>query len=107
MAFRLQEVRGQHRGDHTRNREAHENRNHHGNAEVLEELARNARHQADRQEHRDDTERRRHNGQTDFIGGIDRRLIGRFAHPHMAHDILDLHDRIIDQNARDKSQREQ
>ena len=28
-----------------------------------------------------------------------RRLIRRFAHPHVAHDIFDLDDRVVDQNA--------
>src|SRR3546814_1569371 len=65
-----------------------------GEAEILEELARHARHQPDRQEHRDD----RHGGgehrQADFVGRVDRGLIRAFAHAHVAHDVLDLDDRV-------------
>ena len=59
---------------------------------------------ADRQEHGDDRHGRREHGQPDLVGGVDRRLIGRFAHAHVADDILDLDDRVVDQHARDQAQ---
>ncbi len=62
---------------------------------------------ADRQEHRDDREGGRDHRQTDFVGRVDRGLIGALAHAHVAHDVLDLDDRIVDQHAGDQAQRQQ
>ncbi len=107
LALGLEEVGRHHRRDHARHGQAHQDRNDHGEAEVLEELARYARHQRHRQEHRHDGEGRRHHGQPDLVRGIDRCLVGALAHAHMAHDVLDLHDRIVDQHPRDQPQREQ
>ena len=107
MALRLEEIGGEHRRHEPGNGKAHQHRGDDGHAEILEELARYARHQADRQEHRDDRHRRRQHGQADLVGGVDRGLIGGFAHPHVAHDILDLDDRVIDQHARHQAEREQ
>ena len=78
-----------------------------GEAERLEELAGDAGHQRDRQEHGDDRHGRCKHRQADLVGGIDRRLIARFAHAHVAHDILDLDDRVVDENARDQAHRQQ
>ena len=66
-----------------------------------------AGHQRDRQEHRDDRHRRRQHGEADLVGGVDRRLVGGFTHPHMPDDILDLDDRVVDQYARDQTHRQQ
>ena len=107
MAVRLEEIGRQHRRDHARDGERHQHRDDDGDAEILEELARNARHQADGEEHRDDAEAGRHHRQADLVGRVDTGLIGAFAHTHMAHDVLDLHDRIVDQHARDEAQRQQ
>ncbi len=43
--------------------------------------------------------RDRDHGEADFVGGLQRGAIGRFAHPHVAHDVLDLDDGVVDQNA--------
>ena len=104
MALGLQEIGRDHRRDQARDGEADQHRDDDGEAEILEELAGDAGHQADRQEHRDDREGRRDHGQADLVGGVDRRLIGGLAHAHMADDILDLDDRIVDQHARDQAQ---
>ncbi len=96
LAMRLQEIGGDHRRDQAGDGQAHQHRDDHGEAEILEELAGDARHQADRQEHRDDREGGSDDGEADLVGGVDRRLIGAFAHPHMSHDILDLDDRVVD-----------
>jgi len=37
----------------------------------------------------------RDHGEADFVGSLQCRAIGRFAHPHVAHDILDLDDSIV------------
>jgi hypothetical protein len=46
-------------------------------------------------------------GEADLVGGVDRRLIGDLAHPHVPDDILDLDDRVVDQHAGHQAQREQ
>ncbi len=107
LTLRRQEIGGDHRRDHARDRKADEHREYDGHAELDEELARHARHQRDGQEHRDDRHRRRDDREADFVGGIDRRLIGGLAHAHVPHDILDLDDRIVNQHPRDEAQREQ
>src|SRR3546814_20521957 len=43
----------------------------------------------------------------DLIGGVNRSLISRFAHPHVSHDILDLDERVVDQHAGNAAEREQ
>ena len=37
--------------------------------------------------------------EADLVGRLERGLVGRFAHPDMAHDVLDLDDRVVDENA--------
>jgi hypothetical protein len=37
--------------------------------------------------------------QADLVGRLHRRLIGRFAHAQVAHDVFDFDDGVIDQNA--------
>ena len=107
MAVRFQEIGRKHRRDHPRDRERHQHRDDDGDPEILEELAWNSRHQADGEEDRHDTETGRHHRQADFVRRVDTGLIGAFAHAHMAHDVLDLHDRIVDQDARHQAQGKQ
>ena len=51
-----------------------------------------------------DAERGDERRDDDLIGGVDDGLLQRFAHFHMAVDILDHHGRIVDQNADGKRQ---
>ena len=106
----LHEIGRQHRRDEARGEQREEYLHRHGDAELLEELARDARHEARGREDRDDGERDRDHRQPDLVGGIDRGLVGRFAHPHVAHDVLDLDDGVVDQDAgrqRDGEERDQ
>ena len=107
VAFGLEEVSRDHRRDHTRDEQRHGHRCDDGETEVLEELARHARHQADRQEDSDDRSGGGDHRQADFVGGVDRGLVGRLAHSHVSDDVLDLHDRIVDQHARHEAERQQ
>ena len=106
-ALRLEEVCRHHGGDHAGNRQRHQHRGDHGQAEVLEELPGNARHQAHGQEHGHDTEGGGHHRQTDLVGGIDGCLVGALTHAHVAHDVLDLHDGIVHQHAGHQPQGQQ
>ena len=105
--MRFQEIGRHHRRDSPRHGKADQHCGHHGEPEILEKLTRNTGHKTNRQEHRDNRHRRRQHGKADFVGGIDRCLIRGFAHAHMADDILDLDDGIIDKDTGHKAQGEQ
>ncbi len=94
----LQEVGRQHRGDEARGEQREEHLHRHRDAELLEELPGDSRHEACRREDRDDGQRDRDHGKPDFVGGLQRRAIGRLPHPHVADDVLDLDDGVVDQN---------
>ena len=107
VALRLQEIGGHHRRDQAGDEQADQHRDHDGQAEADEELPDDAAHERHRQEDGDDREGGRDHRQADLVGRVDRGLIGRFAHPHVPDDILDLHDRVVDQHAGHQAQREQ
>ena len=98
MRMILQEVGGQHRRDEARGQQREEHLHRHRDAELLEELPGDAGHEARRREDRDDGQADRDHGEADFVGGLQRGAIGRLAHPHVAHDVLDLDDGVVDQN---------
>ena len=74
-----------------------------GQAELPEILTGDAAHEAHRREHRDDGHGDRNHGEADLVRGLQRRPIGGFAHVHVAHDVLDLDDGIVDQDAGDQA----
>src|SRR5262245_15371245 len=82
--MRLEEIGGEHRRDQPRVEQREQRLDRDGDAELLEELARNGRHEAHWQEHRDDGEADGDDREADFVGRLERRLIRRFAHPDMA-----------------------
>jgi hypothetical protein len=96
----LQEVGGQHRRDEAGGQQREEHLHRHRDAELLEELPGDAGHEARRREDRDDGQRDRDHGEADLVGSLQRGAIGRLAHSHVAHDVLDLDDGVVDQNAR-------
>ena len=100
MRVILQEVGRQHRRDEARGEQREEHLHRYGDAELLEELPGNTGHEAGGSKDRDDRQRDRDHGEADFVGGFERRAIGRLAHAHVAHDVLDLDDGVVDQNAR-------
>ena len=86
-----------------REREADQHREQHGDAdhdaELEEEAADQAGHVRDRHEHRDDRQGRGDDGEADLVGRLAGRLHAWFAHLHVAVDIFDHDDRVIDQDA--------
>ena len=104
---RLQDVGRHHRRQHARHDQREEDRDRRRPAELHEELARNAGHEGGRQEHRDQREGGGDDRQTDLVGRFHRRLVRRLAHAQVAHDVLDLDDRIVDQDADHQRQAEQ
>ena len=45
--------------------------------------------------------------QANLVSGFERSAVGRFAHAHVAHDVLDLDDGVVDQDAGDDGDGEQ
>ena len=103
----LQEVGREHRRDEARGEQREEHLHRHRDAELLEELPGDTGHEAGGREDRDDGQRDRDHGEADFVGGFERGAIGRLAHAHVADDILDLDDGVVDQNARRQRDREE
>ena len=95
----LEEIGGQHRRDEARGEQREEHLHRNRDAELLEELPGDPGHEARGREDRDDGQRDRDDGEADFVGGFKRGAIGRLAHPHVAHDVLDLDDGVVDENA--------
>ena len=107
VRVRLEGVGRHQRRDQPRDHQRHEYRHRHREAELDEPLAHQAAHETDRQEHRDDRRRAGHHGEADLVGRVHRRLVAALAHLHVARDVLDLDDRIVDQHAGDQRQRQQ
>jgi hypothetical protein len=55
----------------------------------------------------DDGQRDGNDGEPDLIGRLERCAVRRFAGAHVAHDVLDLYDGVVDQNAGDEGDAEQ
>jgi hypothetical protein len=107
LRMRLQLV-GRH---HRRQQARHQQREHHRGgrrpAELLEELAGDAGHEGDRHEHRRQRQRRGDHRRADLVGGVAGRVQRRLAHAQVAHDVLDLDDGVVDQDADHHRQGEQ
>ena len=106
-AVGFQEIGCDHWRNHPRHGKAHQNRGNNGQAKILKELPRNPGHQANWQKHCDNRKCGRNHGKPDFISGINRSLIGGFAHPHMPDDIFNFHNGIIDQHPGHKTKGKQ
>ena len=98
MRVILQEVGGQHRRDEARGQQREEHLHRYRDAELLEELPGDTGHETGGCEDRDDGQADRDHRQSDFVGGFQCGAIGRLAHPHVTHDVLDLDDGVVDQN---------
>ena len=101
------EIGGEHRRDKTRDEKREQHRRRDRDAELLEVLAGDAAHEAHRREHRDDREGDGDHRKADLVGRLERGAVGRLAHAHVADDVLDLDDGVVDQDAGDERDREQ
>ncbi|MDF9792058.1 hypothetical protein M2440_002759 [Methylorubrum extorquens] len=102
-----QEVGGQQRRDEARDEQRHEHGRRDGEPELLEVLAGDAGHEGNGGEDRDDGRGDGDDRKPDLVGGFERRAVGGFAHPHVADDVLDLDDGVIDEDAGHQRDREQ
>ena len=75
--------------------------------EFVEQPAENAAHEEHGNE--DGGERQRHgqNGEGDFAAAIERRHQSRLAHFHVAHDVFEHHDGVVDHKSDGERQRHQ
>ena len=104
---RAHQIGGHHRGDEACDQKREEHRKGDGQSELHEILAGNAWHEGNGHEHGDDGEGCRNDRQTDFVCRIHCRAIGRFAHLDMPRNVLDLDDRVIDENTCRQRDREE
>ena len=74
---------------------------------MLEKLAGNAAHKSGGQKYRHQREGGGNHRQANFIGCFHRRLVRRFAHAQVAHDVFNLHNRVVDQNTNHQTERQQ
>ena len=93
------EVSGHHRGDEAGDKKRKADSDGDGQAKLAEVLAGNAAHKADGHKDRDDGEGGGNHRKADFIGSVDRRAVGGFAHSDVSGDVLDFHNRIVDKDA--------
>ena len=95
----LEDVRGHHGREHAR----HDERGEHGQrrrpAELLEEFTDDAAHESRGQKYGNQCEGDGNHRHANLIGGLHRGLVRGLAHAQVAHDVLDLYNRVIDQNA--------
>jgi hypothetical protein len=108
-AFRggTQHVGRHHRRQHARHHQREEHGNRRRPAELDEKLPRHTAHEGSRQEDRDQGKSGSDHRQADLVGGFHRRLVGRLAFAQMAHDVLDLDDGVVDQDADHQRHRKQ
>ena len=104
---RCQHVGGHHGREHPRHHQRRKHRNGGRPAELLEETPDKACHEGRGQEHGNEREGGGNHRQTNLVGSFHGRLVGRLAHFQVPFDVLDLHDRIIDQHADHQRQRQQ
>ena len=101
------EVGGQQRRDEARDEQREEHGEGDRQAELLEVLTGDAAHEADRREDGDDGDGDGDDGEADLVGGLERGAVGGLAHAHVAHDVLDLDDGVVDEDAGDDGDGEQ
>ena len=101
------EVGRHHRRDEARDEQRDQHGDGDGQAELAEVLPGDAAHERDGREDGDDGQRDGDDGEADLVGGLDGGAIGRFAGAHVAHDVLDLDDGVVDEDAGDERDAEQ
>ena len=106
VGHRLEQVGRHHRRQQAGDDEREEDGDRRGPPELDEEFAGDAAHEGGRQEHGDQREGGGDHRQADLVGRLHRRLVGRLAHAQVAHDVLDLDDGVIDQDAHHQRQRQ-
>ncbi len=97
--FGAQVAPAEHRGEGDGNQAGNQNGGNDDDGEFVEQASEDAGHEEDRQ--KDDGERQSHreNREADFLRAIERGLERSFAHLHVAHDVFEHDDGVIDDEA--------
>ena len=103
----LQQIRAHHRRQRQRDQHRDRDRDRQHPREFVEQTSGDAGHQQQRQEHRDQRHGQRHDRETDFLRADFGGFLRMLALLDVAHDVLDHHDRIVDDEAGRDGQRHQ
>jgi hypothetical protein len=108
IGFRVLEVTAaEHRCEGQRHEAGDQNRDADGDREFVQQAPDNAAHEQHRDEHGNQREGHRNDREADLPSALDRCVEGRFALFDVADDILQHHDRIVDDEADTQRQRQQ
>ncbi len=99
LVVALEKARRHHRRQGQRNERGHRDRHRNRDREFAEQPANDASHHEKRDENRDQRNRDGNDGEADFARAFQRRLERPFAVFDMARDVLQHHDRIVDDKA--------
>ena len=94
---RLDQLGAEQRHDRHRHEVGREQRQHDGERERREQEAADAVEKRHRKEHDRAGQRRRQHGERDLVAALLRRDLRRLAHLHVAEDVLEHDDRVVDQ----------
>ena len=92
----LEQQRAHHRRERQRDEARHEHRAGERERELDEEPAGASGRERQRREHRRERERHREHGEGDLARSLDRRLLRRYALLDVPEDVLQHHDRVVD-----------
>ncbi len=95
LSLMPQQLRAKHGRQRQRHGRRHQNRYGKGYGEFAKEPAGDIAHEQQWDQHCDERNRQRHNRESDLLCSFEGRLQRTFAFLHVAHDVLDHHDRIV------------
>ena len=98
-ARRPQKARAQHRRQSQRHESRNEDRGADRDRELMQQAPENPAHEQHRDEHRGEREGHRQDREPDFLRAVERRRHHVLAHLHVAHDVLEHDDRVVDDEA--------
>ncbi len=101
------EPAAQHGRQSDRDDSRHDDRDHHGDREFVQKASDDTAHEKNRNEHRAERDRHRQDGEGDFARAFERGFIRILAGLHMAHDVFQHHDGVVDHEADAQRQRHQ
>ena len=99
LVVALEKARRHHRGEGQRDEGRDEDRHRDRDREFAEQAADDAAHHQERNQHRDQRDGDRYDGEADLGRALERRLKRLFALFDVARDVLEHHDRVVDDEA--------
>ena len=105
VALRLQEAGAQHRRQCQRHEARDENRHRDRNCKLTKQAPDDPTHEDEGDEHGGEGEGHRENGEAHLLRAVKRRLERRLSHLEVTDDVLEHHDRIVDDKTDGERQR--